>query len=69
MEETKVDELRIEAGSRAVKYEKKSRTRYINSSLQKLMFEDWKKMDWKWEEERKRYYEEKSINLMELGVT
>lgn len=42
MEETKVDELRIEAGSRAVKYEKKSRTRYINSSLQKLMFEDCK---------------------------
>lgn len=32
-EETKVDELRIEAGSRAVKYEEKSRTRYINSSL------------------------------------
>lgn len=64
-----MDELRIEASSRAVKYEEKSRTRYINSSLQKLMFEDWKKMDWKWEKERKRYYEEKSINLMELGVT
>lgn len=30
------------------------------------MFEYWKKIDSKWEEER--YYEERSINLMELRI-
>lgn len=41
LEETKVDNLRIEASRREVRYEEKSRTRYI----MKIVFECWKEMN------------------------
>ncbi|KMQ97072.1 hypothetical protein RF55_2615 [Lasius niger] len=69
LEETKAEMIRIKAGKRAVKYEESTRKKKTNKIIQEV----WREIDTKnerklskWEETRKKYYEEKGMDRQDL---
>ena len=72
MEETKTDQVRIEAGKRAIKYEEKAKRLKKNKTVPTRMLEEidvkQEEKKSKWEEIRDSYYRQKIMDIQEMEI-